>query len=101
MSRHGFLRSAAIVSLAAALGLSARAAAAPAIQVLETKVISPDLDNYHGWPTLTRRRDCQLLVVWSGGRESHICPFGRVEMMTADNNGQTWTWPRLLIDGGD
>ncbi len=67
--------------------------------MLETKVISPDLDNYHGWPTLTRRRNGQLVLVWSGGRESHVCPFGRVEMMTSDNNGRTWTWPRVLIDG--
>ena len=99
MSRRGFLRSTALVSAATAIGFSARATAALSLQVLETKVISPDLENYHGWPTLTRRRNGQLVLVWSGGRESHVCPFGRVEMMTSDNNGQTWTWPRVLIDG--
>jgi sialidase-1 len=99
MSRRNFLRSTAMVSAAAAIGFSARPAAAPSLQVLETKVISPDLDNYHGWPTLTRRRNGQLVVVWSGGREGHVCPFGRVDMMTSDNKGQTWTWPRVLIDG--
>src|ERR1039457_3543696 len=90
MSRRSFLRSTALVSAAAAVGVSARAAAAPAMQVLETKVISPDLEYYHGWPALTRRRNGQLVVVWSGGRETHVCPFGRVEMMTSDNNGQSW-----------
>ena len=99
MSRRGFLQSTAMASAATAIGFSARAAAAPSLQVLETKVISPDLENYHGWPTLTRRRNGQLVLVWSGGRESHVCPFGRVEMMTSDNNGRTWTWPRVLIDG--
>jgi sialidase-1 len=99
MSRRGFLRSTALASAAAAVGVSARSAAAPSIQVLETKVISPDLEYYHGWPTVTRRRNGQLVVVWSGGREIHVCPFGRVEMMTSDNNGQSWTWPRVLLDG--
>src|SRR4051812_1936402 len=99
MSRRSFLRSTTMMSAAAAFGFSARAVAAPSIQVLETRVISPDSEYYHGWPTLTRRRNGQLAAVWSGGREDHICPFGRVEMMTSDNNGKSWTWPRVLIDG--
>jgi hypothetical protein len=99
MSRRSFLRATALVSAAAAVGVTARAVAAPDIQVLETKVISLDLEYYHGWPTVTRRRNGQLVVVWSGGRETHVCPFGRVEMMTSDNNGQSWTWPRVLLDG--
>jgi sialidase-1 len=99
MSRRAFLRSATVMSATTVLGLSARATAAPSIKVLETRVISPDSENYHGWPTLTRRRNGQLIVVWSGGREDHVCPFGRVEMMTSDNNGKSWTWPRVLIDG--
>lgn len=39
------------------------------------------------------------MVVWSGGRERHVCPFGRVDMMRSDDDGDTWTWPRTLIDG--
>lgn len=97
LTRRTFLRSTALIS-AAAIGFSARAADAPSINVLETRLISPDSENYHGWPTLTRRRNGQLMLVWSGGREDHICPFGRVEMMTSDNNGKSWTWPRVLMD---
>jgi sialidase-1 len=103
ITRRAFLHSAAVLSASAAVGLSARASSAragsvPSIKVLETKVISLDPEYYHGWPTLARRRSGQLVVVWSGGRERHICPFGRVEMMTSDDNGQSWTWPRVLID---
>jgi sialidase-1 len=36
--------------------------------------------------------------VWSGGRESHVCPFGRVEMMRSNDDGRTWTWPEVLMD---
>jgi hypothetical protein len=69
------------------------------IEVLETKVISPQMDLYCGWPTLARRSSGELIVVWSGGREGHVCPFGQVHAMTSTDDGQTWTWPRVLLDG--
>ncbi|MDZ4288937.1 MAG: sialidase family protein, partial [Prosthecobacter sp.] len=68
------------------------------MSVLETKVISLDHHHYHGWPTLMRRRNGQLMLVYSGGREEHICPFGRVEMMVSNDDGQTWGWPRVVFD---
>lgn len=74
-------------------------AAAPAAEILETRVISQQPAMYHGWPTLARRKNGQLLLVCSGGRESHVCPFGRVELMTSDDGGNSWTYPRVLIDG--
>ncbi|MCX8157550.1 MAG: glycoside hydrolase [Verrucomicrobiae bacterium] len=53
---------------------------------------------YHGWPTLTRRRRGDLWLVYSGGREAHVCPFGRVELMVSKDDGQTWGWPQVLLD---
>jgi hypothetical protein len=53
---------------------------------------------YHGWPTLTRRKNGELLLVYSGGRESHICPFGRVELIRSTDNGEHWSWPETLLD---
>ena len=73
--------------------------AAPTATILETKTISQLPNLYHGWPTLTRRSNGQLLVVCSGGREQHVCPFGRVEMQRSDDDGKTWTFPRTLLDG--
>jgi sialidase-1 len=84
---------------ASACGLGSRVTAAPAAKVNEIRVISQTPQLYCGWPTLTRRSSGQLLVVWSGGREQHVCPFGRVDMMRSDDDGQTWTWPRTLLDG--
>ena len=74
------------------------ASAALQARVHDIKVISQQPGLYHGWPTLGRRKDGQLLVVCSGGRESHVCPFGRVEMMRSHDDGQSWTWPRVLMD---
>lgn len=88
---------------ASALTLASRcraAGASPAATVHDIRVISPTPDIYCGWPTLTRRRNGELVVVWSGGREQHVCPFGRVDMMRSHDDGATWTWPRTLIDSG-
>ena len=75
-------------------------AAAPKATIDDVRVISHQGDLYGGWPTLARRGSGQLLLVWSGGRESHICPFGRVELMRSDDGGQSWSWPRVLLDMG-
>jgi Neuraminidase (sialidase) len=72
--------------------------AAPKAVVESTSVISKQPHLYNGWPTLARRKNGQLLLVCSGGREAHVCPFGRVELMTSDDEGKTWTWPRVLLD---
>jgi hypothetical protein len=78
--------------------LARRAPAAPKAVVESTTVISKQAHLYSGWPTLARRRNGQLLLVCSGGREAHVCPFGRVELMTSNDEGKSWTWPRTLLD---
>jgi hypothetical protein len=75
-----------------------RPQAAPRIDVLETTVISLDTQHYHGWPTVTRLKSGRLLVVCSGGREGHVCPFGRVDLYVSDDEGRSWGWPRTLLD---
>jgi hypothetical protein len=71
----------------------------PRAQVAETKVISWQPHLYKGWPTVARRRSGELVVVWSGGREAHVCPFGQVKMMRSLDEGLSWSWPRVLLDG--
>lgn len=83
----------------ASLASGGRSLAAAEARVHETRIISHTPNLYCGWPTLARRTNGQLIVVWSGGRESHVCPFGRVDMMTSDDDGDSWTWPRTLLDG--
>ncbi|RFC49315.1 MAG: BNR repeat-like domain-containing protein [Verrucomicrobia bacterium] len=67
-------------------------------EVLEIKTISWQPELYHGWPTLVRRTNGDLWVSWSGGRESHVCPFGQVHSMLSRDDGHTWSWPRILLD---
>jgi sialidase-1 len=72
--------------------------ASPGAKILETKVISQQPEYYHGWPTVVRRANGELWLSWSGGRESHVCPFGQVHAMTSRDNGASWTFPRVLLD---
>ena len=74
-------------------------AAAPVIEMLERRIISWKPPLYHGWPTLARRKNGELLLVFSGGRETHVCPFGRVEFMRSHDDGKSWSWPQVLMDG--
>ena len=69
------------------------------IEVLERRVISWKPPLYHGWPTLMQRRDGELWLVFSGGRERHVCPFGRLECMRSKDGGKNWGWPQVLHDG--
>lgn len=55
---------------------------------------------FHGWPTVFGRRNGELVLVYSGGRVAHVDPFGQVEMMLSRDNGESWTWPRVLLDTG-
>lgn len=70
----------------------------PIAIIEETRVISWERDKYHGWPTIARRADGELLLAYSG-REEHACPFGRLELMRSKDRGRTWSWPQVIYDG--
>jgi hypothetical protein len=97
-SRRTFLRQLGAATAVASFGLRARAQSTPAMTIDDTRVISHALEYYHGWPTVARRRNGDLIVTWSGGRDGHICPFGRVDAMVSHDQGATWQWPQTLLD---
>lgn len=101
VSRRSFIaRTSAAAVAAATSGAPFRArAAAPSAKIAESRVITPQPELYGGWPTIGRRKNGELWVVWSGGREAHVCPFGQVHAMKSNDNGNTWTFPRVLHDG--
>lgn len=99
-TRREFLVASAITAFGATLMRSPSAVAAtPKVGVLERRIISWKPPLYHGWPTLARRKNGELLLVFSGGREKHVCPFGRVELMRSHDDGKSWGWPQVLLDG--
>jgi len=75
-----------------------RAQTAPRARIEPIRTISHQPEYYHGWPTVTARRTGELLLVYSGGRDAHVCPFGRVELMRSRDGGRNWSWPEVLWD---
>lgn len=97
-SRRGFLWQSAALSAGVWLGRGGVFAAEGVVQ--ETKVISFQPEYYQGWPTVIRRANGELVLVYSGGREEHVCPFGRLELMRSFDEGKTWSWPCVILDPG-
>jgi len=85
-----------ISTSAAAAALNAQTA--PRRRVESIVTISRQPGYYHGWATLAKRRNAELVVAYSGGRDAHVCPFGRVELIRSRDGGRTWSWPEVLLD---
>jgi hypothetical protein len=61
--------------------------------IISTRVICKQPGKYIGWPSITKTRTGELLVVFSGNRDAHVCPFGITQMIRSKDNGETWTDP--------
>ena len=72
--------------------------AAPTADVESPEVIDVSLGHYSGWPTLAKRSNGQLVLVVSGTRESHVCPFGSVQFYRSNDQGKTWLLPQTILD---
>jgi hypothetical protein len=61
-------------------------------------VICKEPGRYIGWPTIGRTADGELLVVFSGDRDAHVCPFGKTQLVRSTDGGKTWTPPETIND---
>lgn len=59
--------------------------------IVWTKMLCKQPGRYIGWPTLCVRTNGELLAVFSGDRDAHVCPFGKVQMIRSLDLGETWT----------
>ncbi len=64
----------------------------------ESKVICKQPGRYIGWPTIAKTADGELLTVFSGDREEHVCPFGKDQLVRSKDNGGSWTAPQTIHD---
>ncbi|MCX6018041.1 MAG: sialidase family protein [Chloroflexi bacterium] len=53
---------------------------------------------YFGWPSVTQMDDGSLVVVSSGLREWHICPWGKTVMNISCDDGASWSQPQVIRD---
>ena len=64
-----------------------------------TKPICVQKDRYIGWPTVCRLQNGDILAVFSGDREAHVCPWGKVQIVRSTDNGETWSQPVTIVNG--
>lgn len=75
---------------------SLQAAQKTSASILSTKVLCKEPGRYIGWPTVARADDGELLVVFSGNRDEHVCPWGITQMVRSRDNGSTWSTPETI-----
>ena len=67
-------------------------------EIIWTRAICKEPDRYIGWPTVCRRKNGELLAVFSGDRQYHVCPWGKVQLVRSMDNGETWTKPVTICN---
>ena len=55
-------------------------------------------DNYY-WGSIARLADGRLAVATSGQRLAHICPFGKNVIVTSEDEGETWSEQKVIVNG--
>jgi sialidase-1 len=68
-------------------------------EILWTRTICKQDDRYIGWPTVCRLQSGDIIVVFSGDREEHVCPFGKVQLVRSKDDGETWSTPVTIANG--
>ncbi len=63
---------------------------------LWTRVICAQPGRYIGWPTIARTSTGELLAVFSGDRDAHICPWGKTHLVRSGDDGETWSAPEVI-----
>jgi sialidase-1 len=108
-SRLYFLVKASVLSISVGvLPLAAQAGAydvAPSVDglqprahILAEKVLCRQPNRYIGWPDITLTDTGEMLVVFSGDRDWHVDPWGKVQMIRSSDGGETWSEAETIID---
>ncbi|HRJ74169.1 MAG TPA: sialidase family protein [Terrimicrobiaceae bacterium] len=67
-------------------------------EILSETVICRQPGRYIAWPTITRAGNGDLLVAFSGDRDWHVCPWGRIYVVRSSDGGKTWSPPAIAAD---
>ena len=82
-----------------ASGLDSRLRHQSRAEVKWAKTICREEGRYIGWPTVCRLQNGELLAVFSGDRDEHVCPYGKVQLIRSKDDGETWSEPLTIANG--
>lgn len=89
-------RKSTALTIAALAAFAAAASFAAPGEVVWAKPLCKEPNRYIGWPTIARCADGRLLAVFSGDRDGHVCPWGKVQMVRSSDGGETWSAPETI-----
>ena len=67
-------------------------------QLLWTQVLCKQPGRYIGWPSVCLRKNGELVAVFSGDRDEHVCPWGKVQMIKSTDLGESWSAPKTICN---
>jgi hypothetical protein len=67
-------------------------------EIISHEVVAKTPGKFLGWPTIARTPWGELIVAFSGDRDSHICPFGKYQIVRSSDNGRTWSEIQTIVD---
>jgi hypothetical protein len=71
------------------------------VEVIDEGIVfsNPDLVfGYGAWPSIAKAENGDLLVVYSGNRIMHVCPFAKVILQRSRDEGKTWSSQIIAVD---
>ncbi len=66
--------------------------------IINKTVVAKEQGNYSAWPSIAKLADGRLAVVYSGDRDWHVCPWGKMKMVVSDDNGTSWGEIRTITN---
>ena len=67
-------------------------------EVIWTRSLLGRSERFAAWPTAFRTAKGEILVVYSGDREGHVCPYGKVQLIRSRDGGETWSKPETICN---
>ena len=67
-------------------------------QIIWTRPICVEKGRYIGWPSVCRLKSGEILAVFSGDRDTHVCPYGKIQLVRSTDEGETWSAPVTIVD---
>ena len=66
--------------------------------ILWTKPICLEKGRYIGWPTAIVTPKGTIVAAFSGDRDAHVCPWGKVQIVRSEDGGETWSKPLTAVN---
>ena len=70
----------------------------PLADILWTKPICLEKGRYIGWPTAVVTKKGTVIAAFSGDRDAHVCPWGKVQIVRSEDGGETWSEPLTAVN---